>query len=209
MSRDTEHAHAPGSRPPRLLDTATLQRARRRIRQAPFQPAWRRLTADTDAFLPLSLHPPGRTRRVLPRLLLPAARHRAALRSRPAARASLPGGRRIAVRPPLRRRVAIRRQPAAQPHGGTARPALGACRERCDVSGAPRRSWSAMRIATPHYPVGPIRTAEGNGRGKATHQSLDEATLIVRLARCYDLVATDLSEIDRHAVERGPVWRSD
>ena len=54
----------------------------------------------------------------------------------------------------------------------------------------------------PHYPVGPQGNERGGGRGRATHQSLDEAHLVVRLARCHDLVAAELDGADRAMVER-------
>ena len=52
-----------------------------------------------------------------------------------------------------------------------------------------------------HYPVGAYRTDRGDGRGKATWQSLDEANLVTRLAYSYDLVAADLDADSRRAVE--------
>ncbi len=53
----------------------------------------------------------------------------------------------------------------------------------------------------PQHPPGAARTESGAGRGKATYQSLDEANLIVRLARCYDLLAEGLDEPCRRLVE--------
>ena len=201
MSRDTEHALAPGSRPPRLLDTATLQRARRRIRLAPFQPAWRRLTAETDAFLALSLHPPDEPAGYYHDYFCP--RHATELHFDP----GQPHVHRCPVDGEL---LSGRRFDAAWRFGANLllgrMAVLLALRWRLSGDAQCLRRATAILVGYadryPHYPVGPIRTAEGNGRGKATHQSLDEATLIVRLARCYDLVATDLSEMDRHAVER-------
>ena len=58
MSTLVEHPLGFHRHQPLLVDPATLQRARRRIRAAPFQAAWRRLTTETDAFLTLDLDPP-------------------------------------------------------------------------------------------------------------------------------------------------------
>ena len=53
----------------------------------------------------------------------------------------------------------------------------------------------------PQHPPGAARAESGAGRGKATYQSLDEANLIVRLARCYDLLAEGLDDACRRLVE--------
>lgn len=53
----------------------------------------------------------------------------------------------------------------------------------------------------PRHPPGAAHTDSGAGRGKATYQSLDEANLIVRLARCYDLLAEGLDDACRRLVE--------
>ena len=52
----------------------------------------------------------------------------------------------------------------------------------------------------PGYPLG-THTSRGGGRGKATYQSLDEANLIVPLARAYDLLRDRLPPADRDLIE--------
>ncbi len=52
----------------------------------------------------------------------------------------------------------------------------------------------------PGYPLG-THTSRGGGRGKATYQSLDEANIIVPLARAYDLLRERLPPRDRGLVE--------
>ncbi|MDE0228713.1 MAG: hypothetical protein OXJ62_07675, partial [Spirochaetaceae bacterium] len=58
MSAPVEHPLGYHRYQPLLVDSETLQRARRRTRTAPFQAAWRRLTKATDALLTLDLQPP-------------------------------------------------------------------------------------------------------------------------------------------------------
>ncbi len=52
----------------------------------------------------------------------------------------------------------------------------------------------------PGYPLG-THTSRGGGRGKATYQSLDEANVVVPLARAYDLLRMRLSPRDRDLIE--------
>lgn len=52
----------------------------------------------------------------------------------------------------------------------------------------------------PGYPLG-THTSRGGGRGKATYQSLDEANIIVPLARAYDLLRERLPAADRELIE--------
>nr|AGH13581.1 hypothetical protein [bacterium symbiont of Plakortis simplex pPSA11D7] len=52
----------------------------------------------------------------------------------------------------------------------------------------------------PEYPLG-THTSRGGGRGKATYQSLDEANIIVPLARAYDLLRERLPAADRELIE--------
>ena len=188
-------------REPLLVGTATLERARRRIRTAPFQPAWQRLTAETDAFLAVDLHPPDEPAGYYHDYFCP--RHATELRFDP-------------LQPRVHRcpvdgeRMAGRRFDAAWRFGANLllgrMAVLLALRWR--LTGDRRCLQRAAAILTgyarryPHYPVGSFCTAQGDGRGKATYQSLDEAHLIVRLARCHDLVAAGLADADRRTVER-------
>ena len=52
----------------------------------------------------------------------------------------------------------------------------------------------------PGYPLG-THTSRGGGRGKATYQSLDEANIVVPLARAYDLLRERLPPRDRDLIE--------
>ena len=201
MNRVAERSLVSPRRQPGLLGTATLERARRRIRMAPFQPAWRRLTAETDAFLALDLRPPDEPAGYYHDYFCP--RHATELHFDPCQ----PRIHRCPVDGQL---LAGRRFDAAWRFGANLllgrMAVLLALRWR--LSGDENCLRRAAAILTgyarryPHYPVGSARTERGDGRGKATYQSLDEATLIVRLARCHDLVAAHLDDEDRDTVER-------
>ena len=52
----------------------------------------------------------------------------------------------------------------------------------------------------PGYPLG-THTSRGGGRGKATYQSLDEANIVVPMARAYDLLRERLPPRDRDLIE--------
>ena len=52
----------------------------------------------------------------------------------------------------------------------------------------------------PGYPLG-THTSRGGGRGRATFQSLDEANIVVPLARAYDLLRERLPQGDRELIE--------
>lgn len=52
----------------------------------------------------------------------------------------------------------------------------------------------------PGYPLG-THTSRGGGRGKATYQSLDEANIVVPMARAYDLLRERLPPADRDLIE--------
>ena len=197
----TEHTLGSLPRQPLLLDPATLERARRRVATAPFQPAWRRLAAETDAFLAVQLQPPEEPAGYYHDYFCP--RHAAELQFDP----RRPSLHRCPVDGEL---LAGRRFDTAWRFGANLllgrMAVLLALRWR--LSGDRRCLQRAAAILTgyarcyPHYPVGSFRTADGNGRGKATYQSLDEANLVVRLARCHDLVSADLAAADRRMVER-------
>ena len=200
MRRTAERSLAYRRRQPLLIDAAALERARRRTRTAPFQTAWRRLTAETDAFLDLDLRPPDEPAGYYHDYFCP--HHATELCFDP----SRPRVHRCPVDGQL---LAGRRFDAAWRFGANLllgrMAVLLALRWR--LSGDRRCFEHAAAILVgyarryPHYPVGSFHTAEGDGRGKATYQSLDEAHLIVRLARCHDLVAADLDEAKRRAVE--------
>ena len=201
MSGTPEQSLGFGSGQPLLLDTATLERARRRTRLAPFVPAWRRLTAETDAFLALELQPPDEPAGYYHDYFCP--HHATELQFDP-------------VRPRVHRCpvdgqvLAGRRFDAAWRFGANLllgrMAVLLALRWR--LSGNRSCLQRAAEILTgyarryPHYPVDPQGNERGGGRGRATHQSLDEAHLVVRLARCHDLVAAELDGADRAMVER-------
>ena len=186
---------------PLLVDSATLQRARRRIHATPFQAAWRRLTRETDAILALDLQPPDEPAGYYHDYFCP--HHAVELHFDP-------GQPRLHRCPVDGQRLAGRRFDAAWRFGANlllGRAAvLLALRWRLSGDAGCMRRAAAILIGYarryPHYPVGSFCSAAGDGRGKATYQSLDEATLIVRLARCYDLVAADLDGVDRRMVER-------
>ena len=195
--------HSPGSRRhrPPLHDPATLERARRRIRMAPFQPAWKRLTAETDAFLAVDLQPADE----------PAGYYHDYFCPRHATELSFDPGQPRTHRCPVDGQLlAGPRFDAAWRFGASLllgrMAVLLALRWR--LSGDANCLRRAVAILTgyarryPHYPAGSSRTEHGQGRGKATYQSLDEATLVVRLARCHDLVAADLADRERRMVER-------
>ena len=186
MKAVAEQSLGDGRRQPLLLDTATLARARRRIRLAPFAAAWRRLTTETgayhDYFCPrhateLHFDPlrPRVHRCPVDGQVLAGRRFDAAWRFG----ANLLLGR-MAVLLALRWRLSGDR--------GCLQRAAGI------LTGYARRY--------PHYPAGSRDGERGGGRGRATFQSLDEAHLIVRLARCHDLVAAELDDTDHAMVER-------
>ena len=201
MNRVAERSLVSPRRQPGLLGTATLERARRRIRMAPFQPAWRRLTEETDAFLALDLHPPDEPAGYYHDYFCP--HHATELHFDPCQ----PRVHRCRVDG---QSLTGHRFDAAWRFGANLllgrMAVLLALRWR--LSGDANCLRRAAAILTgyarryPHYPVGSARTERGDGRGKATYQSLDEAYLIVRLARCHDLVAAHLADVDRQTVER-------
>lgn len=201
MSTPVEHSLGFHRHQPLLVDSATLQRARRRIRTTPFQAAWRRLTRETDALLTLDLHPPQEPAGYYHDYFCP--RHAVELHFDP----EQPRRHRCPVDGQL---LAGRRFDAAWRFGANlllGRAAvLLALRWRLSGDAGCLRRAAAILLGYarryPHYPVGAFCSAAGDGRGKATCQSLDEANLIVRLARCYDLVATDLDGVNRGMVER-------
>ena len=207
MNRNAEYSLVSPRRQPRLLGTATLERARRRIRTAPFQPAWRRLTEETGAFLALDLHPPDKPAGYYHDYFCP--RHATELHFDPCR----PRVHRCPVDGKL---LTGPRFDAAWRFGANLllgrMAVLLALRWR--LSGDANCLRRATAILTgyarryPHYPVGSARTERGDGRGKATYQSLDEAHLIVRLARCHDLVAAHLDDVDRQIVERDLFYRA-
>ena len=187
-------------RRPLLVDRTALERARRRIGTASFRPAWRRLRADTEAFLALDLEPPDEPAGYYHDYFCPD--HAAELcfdPCRPHTHRCPVDGRlqtgprfdaawrfganlllsRMAVLLALRWRLAGDR--------------------RCLQRAAAILNGYARRYR--HYPVSACRTDRGDGRGKATWQSLDEANLVTRLARAYDLLAADLGAGSRRAVE--------
>ena len=194
--------HPPGSRlrQPLLVGTATLERARRRIRTAPFQPAWQRLAAETDAFLAVDLQPPDEPAGYYHDYFCP--RHATELRFDPRQP-------RVHRCPVDGEPVAGRRFDAAWRFGANLllgrMAVLLALRWR--LSGDRRCLERATEILTgyarryPHY-AGSQNGEAGAGRGRATYQSLDEAHLIVRLARCHDLVAAELDPGELVTVER-------
>lgn len=185
-----------------LFSRQQLERAQARIRTPAFAAAWQRLRAATEAFLAVELEPPAAPAGYYHDYFCPEHavelqfdprrphRHRCPVDGR-----LLSGGRydaawrfganlllgRMAERLALRWRLDGDRR----------------CRQRARaiLTGYARRY--------PHYPPGAARTDDGAGRGKATYQSLDEATLIVRLARCYDLLAEGLDGAGRRLVETG------
>ena len=201
MNRVAERSLVSPRRQPGLLGTATLERARRRIRMAPFQPAWRRLIEETDAFLALDLCPPDEPAGYYHDYFCP--HHATELHFDPCR----PRVHRCPVDGQL---LTGHRFDAAWRFGANLllgrMAVLLALRWR--LSGDANCLRRAAAILTgyarryPHYPVGSARTERGDGRGKATYQSLDEAHLIVRLARCHDLVASHLDDVDRQTVER-------
>ena len=201
MNRNAEHSLVSPRRQPLLLGTATLQRARRRIRMAQFQPAWRRLIEETDAFLPLDLHSPDEPAGYYHDYFCP--HHATELHFDPCQ----PRVHRCRVDG---QSLTGHRFDAAWRFGANLllgrMAVLLALRWR--LSGDENCLRRAAAILTgyarryPQYPVGSARTERGDGRGKATYQSLDEAHLIVRLARCHDLVAARLDDVDRQTIER-------
>ena len=188
------------SRRPLLVDQATLDRARRRIATTTFRTAWRRLHAATEAFLELDLEPPDEPAGYYHDYFCPD--HAAELRFDPCR----PRTHRCPVDG---RRLAGPRFDAAWRFGANlllSRMAVllavrwwlagdRRCLQRCAaiLSGYARRYR--------HYRGGAFSTERGDGRGKATYQSLDEANLVTRLARAYDLLAADLDAASRRAVE--------
>ena len=186
---------------PLLVDSATLQRARRRTRATPFQAAWRRLTRETDALLALDLQPPDQPAGYYHDYFCP--HHAIELHFDP-------GQPRLHRCPVDGHLLAGRRFDAAWRFGanlllGRAAVLLALRWRLSGDVGCLRRAAAILTGYArryPHYPVGSVRSAAGDGRGKATYQSLDEANLIVRLARCYDLVAADLDDVNRGMVER-------
>ncbi len=201
MSAPVEHPLGYHRHQPLLVDSATLQRALRRTRATPLQAAWRRLAKETDAFLALDLQPPDQPAGYYHDYFCP--HHAIELHFDP-------GQPRLHRCPVDGQLLSGRRFDAAWRFGanlllGRAAVLLAL---RWRLSGDARCLRRAVAILTgyarryPHYPVGSVRSAAGDGRGKATYQSLDEANLVVRLARCYDLVAADLDDAHRTMAER-------
>lgn len=199
----SSHAAAPPASDPRhpvLTDQTTLDRARRRIETASFQTAWRRLRSATEAFLELDLEPPDEPAGYYHDYFCPE--HATGLRFDPC--------RPRTHRCPVDGRLLVGcRFDAAWRFGAnlllSRMAVLLAVRWRlagdrcCLQRAAAILSGYARRYR--HYPVGDCRTDRGDGRGKATWQSLDEANLVTRLAYSYDLVAADLDADSRRAVE--------
>ena len=201
MSSPVEHPLGYHRRQPLLVDSATLQRARRRIRATPFQAARRRLTTETDTLLTLDLQPPDEPAGYYHDYFCP--HHAIELQFDP-------GQPRIHRCPVDGQLLTGRRFDAAWRFGanlllGRAAVLLALRWRLCGDADCLRRAAAILTGYArryPHYPVGSFCSAAGDGRGKATYQSLDEAHLIVRLARCYDLVAADLDDVNRAMVER-------
>ena len=184
----------------RLFSAPELERARERIRTPPFLPSWQRLEADTEAFLALELKPPAAAAGYYHDYFCPE--HAVELRFDP----QRPREHRCPVDGRLLQGA---RYDAAWRFCANlllGRMALRlALRWRLDGDQrCLRRGQAILAGYAHHYPrhaPGAYRTDFGGGRGKATYQSLDEANLIVRLARCYDLLADGVDAGTRRLVE--------
>ena len=200
MSSPTAAPTFSDRRRPLLVDQTTLERARRRIRTASFQPAWRRLRADTEVFLAIDLEPPDEPAGYYHDYFCPD--HAAALIFDPCRphthRCSVDGHLQTGARFDAAWRFGANLLLSRMAVLLALRWRLAGDR-RCLQRAAAILSGYARRYR--HYPVSACRTDRGDGRGKATWQSLDEATLMTRLARAYDLVAPDLDADSRNAVE--------
>ena len=184
----------------KLFSPLELERARKRIRTPEFRPAWQRLHADTEEFLALDLEPPAAAAGYYHDYFCP--QHAVELQFDP--------------RRPRQHRCPV---DGCLLEGGRYDAAWRFCANlllsrmalllglRWRLDGDPRCLQRGARILTGyarHYPrhsPGPYHTDFGAGRGKATYQSLDEANLIVRLARCYDLLAEGMDAGSRRLVE--------
>jgi hypothetical protein len=165
-----------------------------------FLPSWQRLQADTERFLALELVPPAEAAGYYHDYFCPE--HAVELRFDPR--------RPREHRCPLDGRLLEgARYDAAWRFGANL--LLGRMAERLGLrwrlDGDPRCLQRGAEILTGyarHYPLhssGAYRTDFGAGRGKATYQSLDEANLIMRLTRCYDLLAEGMDAGSRRLVE--------
>ena len=184
----------------KLFSPLELKRARERIRTPVFLPSWQRLQADTESFLALELVPPAEAAGYYHDYFCPE--HAVELRFDPR--------RPREHRCPLDGRLLEgARYDAAWRFGANL--LLGRMAERLGLrwrlDGDPRCLQRGAEILTGyarHYPLhspGAYRTDFGAGRGKATYQSLDEANLIMRLTRCYDLLAEGMDAGSRRLVE--------
>lgn len=184
----------------RLFSRQQLERAAARVRTPAFAAARQRLRSATEAFLALELEPPAAPAGYYHDYFCPE--HAVELQFDP--------------RRPRRHRCPVDgrllrgdRYDAAWRFGANL--LLSRMAERLALrwrlEGDPRCLRRGRAILTgyarryPHYAPGAARTGSGAGRGKATYQSLDEANLIVRLARCYDLLAEGLDDACRRLVE--------
>ena len=184
----------------RLFSRQQLERAQARLRTPAFAPAWARLRAATEAFLGLDLEPPAQPAGYYHDYFCPA--HAVELQFD----ARRPREHRCPVDG---RRLRGERYDAAWRFGANLLLGRMAVRlalrwrldgdRRCLQRG--RAILAGYARHYPRHPPGAARTEFGAGRGKATWQSLDEATLIVRLARCYDLLAEGLDASCRRLVE--------
>ena len=184
----------------KLFSPRELERARERIRTPEFLPSWQRLQADTEEFLALELEPPAAAAGYYHDYFCP--RHAVELRFDPRRprehRCPVDGGLlegdrydaawRFCANLLLSRMALL----------------LGL---RWRLDGDPRCRQRGAEILTGyarHYPrhaPGAYHTDFGAGRGRAAFQSLDEANLIVRLARSYDLLAEGMDAGSRRLVQ--------
>ena len=183
----------------KLFSPLELERARERIRTPAFRPSWQRLQADTERFLALELEPPAAAAGYYHDYFCP--QHAVELRFDP--------------RRPRQHRCPV---DGCLLQGDRYDAAWRFCANlllsrmavllglRWRLDGDPRCLRRGVEILTGyarHYPrhaPGAYRTDFGAGRGKAAYQSLDEANLIVRLARCYDLLADGMDAASRPLV---------
>ena len=184
----------------KLCSPLELKRARERIRTPVFLPAWQRLQADTETFLALDLVPPAAAAGYYHDYFCP--QHAVELRFDP----HRPREHRCPVDGRL---LEGDRYDAAWRFGANLLLGRMAVRLglRWRLDGDPRCLQRGAEILTGyarhyrHYSPGAYCTGSGDGRGKATYQSLDEANLIVSLARCYDLLAEAMDAGCRRLVE--------
>ena len=184
----------------RLFSAVDLERAGNRVTAPAFRPSWERLHADTEAFLALDLQPPGEPAGFYHDYFCPE--HAVELRFDPLR----PREHRCPVDERL---LEGSRYDAAWRFGANLMlgrmAVLLALRWRLEGDHHCLRRGQEILAGYarhyPHHPPGAYHTASGDGRGKATYQSLDEANLIVALARTYDLLAADLDAGSRRLVE--------